>query len=655
MSLFRPIFVLLLGIYSFSLFGQTFYKDSFIKRFNAADFKAKVKLAADLSSDHLAEVYPQIKDSLLSIKKRVYYKTNSNEAKYLFDLIDARNENNNNQYHKSVFLLENSLRFHTKTFEDSLNIFAILKPAYLKLRNLNKAFGIEQVLEVNRPRIPKERLTEFETYKSIIYLKLGLYKESVKQLRKEFNDKDDNTRKDTNALANFYNNTGVHFNKAGIIDSAVYFFNKAKPLVEAKLKSSVDKTYYNFFLALIDGNIAYALTRQKLYKEAIPSLKKDIYWSLVAKNLESAMNSYNLIVDCYLETKQFDLAKRYLDTCRNLVQTISDVGPTLSNLFIEAKYYKYTGNLSKAIELYDKYISFKDSLAQIDNETQLINQQVAFDLYQKENLLLEKEKIIENNKLSSEHSKSQRAYLILGMVALVFVILFLGISVRMNKSRQHDLFIKNKHIAQQKNVIEAALKEKEFLMKEIHHRVKNNLQIVSSMLSLQADKISNNDVKEILQEGRQRINSMALIHQLLYNQNNMSYISISNYLQTLVGQIETSFNSNSSKIKVSVSCDDIKLDLDSAIPLGLIVNELITNSFKHAFKKNPDGVIEVSLTKKDKSFTLLVKDNGEGFDYESKKEQSLGMELINILVQQINGEIKFTNQNGTSAQVIFSA
>ena len=204
-------------------------------------------------------------------------------------------------------------------------------------------------------------------------------------------------------------------------------------------------------------------------------------------------------------------------------------------------------------------------------------------------------------------------------------------------------------------MIEAALKEKEFLMKEIHHRVKNNLQIVSSMLSLQADKISNNDVKEILQEGRQRINSMALIHQLLYNQNNMSYISISNYLSTLIQQIETSFNSGAGNIKVNVLCDEIKLDLDTAIPLGLIVNELITNSFKHAFKKTQKGIVDVHLTAKENAFTLIVKDNGDGFDYESKKEQSLGMELINILVQQINGEIKFTNQNGTSAQVIFTA
>ena len=117
-------------------FAQTFFADSFLLKFNVADFKTQVKITADLGADQLAQVYPQIRDTLLNIKKRVYYKTNSNEAKFLFDLIDARNENNNNQYHKTVFLLENSLRFHTKTFEDSLNIFALLKPAYLKLRNL---------------------------------------------------------------------------------------------------------------------------------------------------------------------------------------------------------------------------------------------------------------------------------------------------------------------------------------------------------------------------------------------------------------------------------------------------------------------------------------------------------------------------------------
>lgn len=619
--------------------------------------KNKVVMTSKLSSGDLELVYPEIKDTLLSIKERVYYKTVSNEAKFLFDLIDARAQVNERQFHKSVFILENGLRFHAQNLEDSLVCFRMLSASYMKLRNYNKAFEMQEMLERLKPRIPKEDWQRFPTNKSSIYLQLGLYAESVRELRKEFMHRSDRERKDTTVLGNYYNDMGVHFNRANQLDSAVFYFNKAKALVDAKGKYDKNKTYYDFFSGLIDGNIASALAKRKKYSEAIAPLKKDIYYSLKANNLLSASNSYNLIAECYLELKQYDLAKRYIDSCKPLIAKIEELSPTLNNILTEAKYYKYTGNVNKAAEFYDKYIHYKDSITKVDNESKLINQQVAFDMYLKENQLIEKEKIIQKNQLSSEHQKAQRSYLMLGIVILFFIILLLVINVQMNKRRHRELNIKNKHIVQQKNAIENALKEKEFLIKEIHHRVKNNLQIISSMLNLQADNIDDAAAKEVLQESRLRINSMALIHQLLYSKNNMLNVAISDYLSTLLSQIEKSYSSVSRKIITELRCDTINLDLDTAIPLGLIVNELVTNSYKHAFNAKETGNILVSfhLNEADKTYTLRVSDNGSGFDHADKKYQSLGMELIQMLAEQLNGKMTFRNENGTIAEITIAA
>jgi two-component system, sensor histidine kinase PdtaS len=646
----RFIFLILLGVLPAFFFAQEFNKEAFVKQFNTADFKEKVKLVSELGTDELAQVYPMIKDSLLRIKQRVYYKTSSNEAKFLFDLIDARREINDRQYHKTIFLLENSLRFHTKDLNDSVKVFALLSPSYIKLRNYNKAFEIDEVMERNKHRLPKE--VRYQPKKSYIYMQLGMLKESTRELRKEFNMKTPEQRTDTSTLGNFYNDMGVHFNRANKLDSAMAYFNKAKVLVDAKMRTEENRTYFDFFSGLIDGNIASALAKQKMYAAAIPPLKKDIYYSLKAKNYLSAANSYNLIAECYLNEKQFDLARRNIDSAKALMPEIEELAPQLNNILVEAKYYKNTGNLLKASESYDKYIEFKDSITRVDNESKLISQQVTFDLYQKENMLIEKQNIIQKNKLIEEHARSQKAYFTLGIVLLLFVVAFLTISVQMNKRRNNELYLKNKHIIQQKTVIEEALKEKEFLMKEIHHRVKNNLQIVSSMLSLQSDKISNDSAKLVLQEGRQRINSMALIHQLLYNQNSMSFISISNYISTLAEQIEHTYRDPQAPVKVNIQCDEIKMDLDTAIPLGLIVNELITNAYKHAFKKEQDRVIELRLVKEAERSVLTVKDNGAGFDYASQK-QGLGMELISILVDQIGGKIEFQRDGGSAAVITF--
>ncbi len=206
--------------------------------------------------------------------------------------------------------------------------------------------------------------------------------------------------------------------------------------------------------------------------------------------------------------------------------------------------------------------------------------------------------------------------------------------------------------------IKASLKEKDALLKEIHHRVKNNLQIISSILSLQEAQVSDLASREVLADSRNRIKSMALIHERLYGSGDLSSIDFAEYVRNLIGHLSQSYGSDSGRIAVKTDVDGISLNIDVAIPLGLIVNELVTNSFKHAFPGNATGEIFVKLHREsDGKYLLVVGDDGTGmptgFDLDSTS--SLGLQLVHALAQQIDSQVTMVPGKGTVFRISFSA
>jgi PAS domain S-box-containing protein len=203
-------------------------------------------------------------------------------------------------------------------------------------------------------------------------------------------------------------------------------------------------------------------------------------------------------------------------------------------------------------------------------------------------------------------------------------------------------------------LLKTSLKEKELLLREIHHRVKNSLQIISSLLLLQASEIDDEEIIEMYKESENRIHTIALIHESLYQSTDISNINFKNYVEILVEDIMHSYNVDTNQIKTMLELCDFELGIETAIPLGLIINELISNSLKHAF--NGKGEIRVVLEKdNDNIYTLTVKDNGIGlpdnFDYENTS--SLGLQLVNALVNQIEGKMRVKVNNGTIFQIKF--
>jgi len=204
--------------------------------------------------------------------------------------------------------------------------------------------------------------------------------------------------------------------------------------------------------------------------------------------------------------------------------------------------------------------------------------------------------------------------------------------------------------------VQDALKEKDLLLKEIHHRVKNNLQIVSSILSLQSSYIREPQLLEIFHESQARIKSIALIHELLYEKGHLARIEFKDYLENLVQNIFRTIGADPQRIKYTIDADSALMELDSAIHCGLIVNELLTNSIKYAFPDGRVGKIAVKLKLENDSCVLSVEDNGIGLpaDLDSKKAKSMGLQLVETLTKQMKATLEMRSEGGASFVLRFA-
>ena len=206
--------------------------------------------------------------------------------------------------------------------------------------------------------------------------------------------------------------------------------------------------------------------------------------------------------------------------------------------------------------------------------------------------------------------------------------------------------------------IKASLTEKEVLLKEIHHRVKNNLQIISSLFDLQAGETADETVREMFRECRNRVHSMAMIHERLYSAEDLARIDIAHYLRTLTNDLVRSYAVSSPQMALRLEVDEVFLDVERAIPCGLIVNELVSNALKYAFGQGVGGEILVRLAPgSERELMLTVRDNGVGFppEVDFRDTQSLGLRLVNSLVHQLAGEIDMPAGEGTSFVIRFAA
>jgi PAS domain S-box-containing protein len=203
------------------------------------------------------------------------------------------------------------------------------------------------------------------------------------------------------------------------------------------------------------------------------------------------------------------------------------------------------------------------------------------------------------------------------------------------KRRQMEVKLKN------------SVKEKEMLLKEIHHRVKNNLMVISSLLNLQSQYIKDKEALNIFKESQSRARSMALIHELLYKSTDLKRINFGDYIRTLSSELLRTYSTGN--ILLNLFVEDLMLDINTTVPLGLIVNELVSNSLKHAFPQGQEGNIVINFHKSKEKYILIVKDDGVGFpeEVDYKNSDTLGLQIVNSLTGQIDGVISLEKGKGT--------
>lgn len=254
---------------------------------------------------------------------------------------------------------------------------------------------------------------------------------------------------------------------------------------------------------------------------------------------------------------------------------------------------------------------------------------------------------VKEKELEITHAKEQsNLYFII--ITLIGILLTISLFVLVRLKKQSKL------LKEKNNQINKTLKEKELLVKEVHHRVKNNFQIVSSLLELQSKGIEDEKALALANEAQNRVKSMALIHQKLY-QNEAGLIDFDEYVNLLVKEL-SSLYAIGNTIETNVSSKNMMFDVDTAIPLGLIINELITNAYKYVVNSTKKSQLNISISKwDDTSYKLVVSDNGNGLDplFDVKNAKSLGLRLVNRLVKQLHGTLELTNGQGARFEIIF--
>jgi two-component sensor histidine kinase len=332
------------------------------------------------------------------------------------------------------------------------------------------------------------------------------------------------------------------------------------------------------------------------------------------------------------------LQKFEVNDVKELVEKFQILGKDLNSndffklLFEASKALVNNNFLEEALKVKDQSIALNKKIYSQDLSQSLAN----FKIEQAEKINQQK---IENEQ---EKNKLYGYILFLGAIFLAITLLALRKVVKQSK----ELTNKNK-------IINKTLKEKELLIKEVHHRVKNNFQIVASLLELQTQGISDTKALELINEGKNRVKSMALIHQKLY-QNDTGLIDFNEYLRLLTRELSIAYKQKNN-VEIKIDAENMFFEVDTAIPLGLIINEIITNSYKYAFHNEKENKLSISIRKELEHYKLIIQDNGEGIpeDFDIKKAKSLGLLLVNRLVKQLHGTLHQLNENGVKFEITF--
>lgn len=389
--------------------------------------------------------------------------------------------------------------------------------------------------------------------------------------------------------------------------------------------------------------------QEKKYNLAISNLNSIIN---IPTNKLIELGSYNILAKSFLKLKNFKKAKMFNDKASALAKSSKRQDLKVDFYLCKIELAEATGNYKEAFITQKEYTALNEKYFTKLNKDKINDLQIGFEVAEKDNNI-KNLKIAELQK--TNQINKQNTYITYGIIFIVFILFGIVIFIRFYrtiKKKNSLISINNTELENAKAQLEKSVQVKETLLKEIHHRVKNNLQLVMSLLYIQS-KEKDKNMDDFLEISQSRIIAMALIHENLYQTEDLSKVDFKEYASSLTQSIIASYNNLQKDIQLIIEIDSIYIDIQTAIPLGLIINELISNAYKHAFVNDKKGIITLQLVQNENDFELVVKDNGVGMAEKKSTKKSLGLELVQQLVSQIQGSLQVQDILGLHYQIQF--
>lgn len=421
-------------------------------------------------------------------------------------------------------------------------------------------------------------------------------------------------------IAAAYNNLGLIYRNQKKYKEAIEIYN-----LSIKLKSKAKDT---LGLSVAYNNLGLIYQSLGQYTKTEELLLKSLEYQKLSKNNNGLILNYVNLADLKIKQKKYEDAEQYLNQAINLGKSIDMPHEKMDIFKLYTHLDSIKGDYKSAFEHLKMYHEYTAKVIQSDRKKETDKLET---IYQTK----EKEKEIELNKTIIKN-RTKAIWIISAISSLLLVLAFWLLWLRCK------LHLSNKQL-------NSLVNQKEDLVKEIHHRVKNNLQVISSLLNMHVRRVQDPESKKIFDDGVSRIQAMSIIHQNIYSHNNSLQQKPIEYIEKLIQQLYITYQIPEKSIVITTQIEDINLDIEKLMSLGLILNELLSNAFKYAFTYSEKGNIDIKLREiNGEEVELMVKDNGVGINHDfDANNESLGMRLIQAFSSKLNGKFIIKNENGT--------